>query len=44
LLLHENAKEFIQLFDSLEDYGNPQNSRDYLAVYQATVLTWDVLR
>jgi hypothetical protein len=24
--------------------ANPQNSRDYLAVYQATVLTWDVLR
>ena len=44
LLPHENAKEFIQLFDSLEDYGKPQNSRDYLAVYQATVLTWDVLR
>ena len=44
LLLHENAKEFIQLFDSLEDYGKPQSSRDYLAVYQATVLTWDILR
>ena len=44
LPLHENAKEFIQLFDSLEDYGKPQTSRDYLAVYQATVLTWDVLR
>jgi hypothetical protein len=44
LLPHENAKEFIQLFDSLGDYGKPQVSRDYLAVYQATVLTWDVLR
>jgi len=44
LLPHENAKEFIQLFDSLGDYGKPQVSRDYLAVYEATVLTWDVLR
>ena len=44
LLPHENAKEFIQLFDSLRDYGKPQVSRDYLAVYEATVLTWDVLR
>lgn len=44
LLPHENSKEFIQLFDSLEDYGKPQSSRDYMAVYQATVLTWDVLR
>jgi hypothetical protein len=44
LLPHENSKEFLQLFDSLEDYGKPQNPRDYLAVYQATVLTWDVLR
>jgi hypothetical protein len=44
LLPHENAEEFIQLFDSLEDYGKPQSSRDYMAVYQATVLSWDVLR
>jgi hypothetical protein len=44
VLPHENAKEFIQLFDSFEDYGKPQHSRDYLAVYQTTVLTWDVLR
>jgi hypothetical protein len=44
LLPHENAEEFNQLFDSLEDYGKPQSSRDYMAVYQATVLTWDVLR
>ena len=44
LLPHENAEEFSQLFDSLEDYGKPQSSRDYMAVYQATVLTWDVLR
>ncbi|WP_338824200.1 hypothetical protein [Bradyrhizobium septentrionale] len=44
LLPHENAKDFNQLFDSLEDYGKAQNSRDYLAVFQATVLTWDVLR
>jgi hypothetical protein len=44
LLPHENAKEFIQLFDSLAEYGKPQTSRDYLAVHQATVLTWDILR
>jgi hypothetical protein len=44
LLPHENAKEFIQLFDRLEDYGKPQGARDYMAVYQSTVLTWDVLR
>ncbi len=44
LLPNENAKEFIQLFDSFEDYGKPQSVRDYLAVYQATVLTWDILR
>ena len=44
LLPHENAEEFIQLFDSFEDYGKPQSARDYLAVHQATVLTWDILR
>src|SRR5216683_7255598 len=44
LLLHESLKEFHELFASFEDYGKPQNSRDYLAVHQATVLTWDILR
>jgi hypothetical protein len=44
LLPHENEKDFIQLFDSLEDYGKSQTPRDYMAVYQATVLTWDILR
>jgi hypothetical protein len=44
LLPNENAKEFIQLFDSFEDYGKPQSVRDYMAVYQSTVLAWDVLR
>jgi hypothetical protein len=44
LLPDENEEEFNQLFDSFEDYGKPQNPRDYIAVYQATVLTWDVLR
>ena len=44
LLPHEDAKEFIQLFERLEDYGKPQGARDYMAVYQSTVLTWDVLR
>jgi hypothetical protein len=44
LLPHENAKEFVQLFESLQEYGKPQTTRDYMAVYQATVLTWDNLR
>src|SRR5258708_7396417 len=44
LLPHESSKEFLQLFARFEDYGKPQNSRDYLAVHQATVLTWDILR
>jgi hypothetical protein len=44
LLPHEDAKEFVELFESLDEYGKPQNTRDYLAVYQATVLTWDILR
>jgi len=44
LLPHENKEEFIQLFESLEAYGKPQTARDYLAVHQATVLTWDILR
>jgi hypothetical protein len=44
LLPHENSKEFLQLFASFEDYAKPQNSRDYLVVHQATVLTWDILR
>jgi hypothetical protein len=44
LLPHENYEEFLQLFDSLEAYGKPQTSRDYLAVHQAAVLTWDILR
>jgi len=42
LLPHENKEEFIQLFDGLEAYGKPQTARDYLAVHQATVLTWDM--
>jgi hypothetical protein len=41
LLPHESSKEFLQLFARLEDYAKPQNSRDYLVVHQATVLTWD---
>jgi hypothetical protein len=44
LLPHENGKEFVQLFESLQEYGKPQTTRDYIAVYQATVLTWDNLR
>jgi hypothetical protein len=44
LLPHESLKEFHELFASFEDYGKPQNLRDHLAVHQATVLTWDILR
>jgi hypothetical protein len=44
LLPHESSKEFLQLFASFEDYGKPQNSRDYLVVHQATVLAWDIMR
>ena len=44
LLPHENPKEFHQLFNSFEVYGKAQTARDYMAVYQATVLTWDILR
>jgi hypothetical protein len=44
LLPHESLKEFQELFARFEDYGTPQNLRDHLAVHQATVLTWDILR
>jgi hypothetical protein len=44
LLPHENKKDFLQLFESLEAYGKSQTARDYMSVYQATVLTWDVVR
>ena len=39
LLPDENVKEFLELFDSLEDFGKPQTSWDYLVTYQATMLT-----
>jgi hypothetical protein len=32
------------VFASLEAYRNPQTTSDYMAVYQASVLTWDILR
>jgi hypothetical protein len=44
LLPNEKLKDFMQLFESLEAYGKPRTDRDTMAVYQATVLTWDVLR
>ena len=44
LLPDENLQDFLQLFDSLEDYRKPQTSWDYLVTYQATMLTWDILR
>ncbi|MBR1196658.1 hypothetical protein JQ634_26285 [Bradyrhizobium sp. AUGA SZCCT0240] len=44
LLPNEKREDFIQLFESLEAYGKPRTDRDLMAVYQATVLTWDILR
>jgi hypothetical protein len=44
LLPDENVKDFLELFDSLEDHQKPQTSWDYLVTYQATMLTWDILR
>jgi hypothetical protein len=44
LLPDENLKDFLQLFASLEDYLKPQTSWDYLITYQATMLTFDILR
>jgi hypothetical protein len=44
LLPHEKPEEFAELYESLQAYGKPQNPRDYLAVHQAAVLTWDILR
>ena len=44
LLPHESKEEFFQLFRSLEAYAKPQTAVAYMAVYQATVLTWDILR
>ena len=44
LLPHEDVKDFLRLFDSVEDYANPQTSWDYLVTYQASMLTWEILR
>jgi hypothetical protein len=44
LLPEEDMKDFLQLFDSLEDYLKPKTDWDYLVTYQATMLTWDNLR
>jgi hypothetical protein len=44
LLPDENLKDFLQLFHSLEDYLKPQTDWDYLITYQATMLTFDILR
>jgi hypothetical protein len=44
LLPDENLEDFLQLYRSLEAYVKPKASWDYLAVYQATMLTFDILR
>jgi hypothetical protein len=41
LLPDENLKDFLQPFDSLEDYLKPQTDWVYLITYKATTLTWD---
>ena len=41
LLPNEDPEEFLQLFESLEDYAKPQTSRDHMAGYQAAVLAWE---
>jgi hypothetical protein len=44
LLPDENLKEFLEVFHSLEDYVNPKSDWDLLVTYQATMLTFDILR
>jgi hypothetical protein len=44
LLPDENLEDFLELYRSLEAYVKPKASWDYLAVYQATMLTFDILR
>ncbi len=44
LLPSEKRRDFIELYESLEAYAKPRTDRNYMAVYQATVLTWDILR
>jgi hypothetical protein len=44
LLPNEKLEDFFELFESLEDYLKPQTSWDYLVTYQATTLTFDILR
>ena len=44
LLPSEKREDFIELYKSLEAYGKPRTDHNHMAVYQATVLTWDILR
>ena len=43
VLSAESHEEFASLYYSFERYAKPETTPDYLAVYQVTVLTWDVL-
>jgi hypothetical protein len=44
LLPDENLEDFFRLYRSLVVYAKPKADWDYLAVYQATMLTFDILR
>jgi hypothetical protein len=44
VLPRESHEEFSSLYFSFEHYTKPETTPDYLAVYQVTVLTWEVLR
>jgi hypothetical protein len=44
LLPDENLEDFSRLHRSLEAYVKPKASWDHLAVYQATMLAFDILR
>ena len=44
LLPNEKLEDFFELFESLEDYLKPETSWDYLVTYQATTLTFEILR
>jgi hypothetical protein len=44
LLPDENLKDFYDLYGCLEGYLKPETDWVYLITYQATKLTWDILR
>jgi hypothetical protein len=44
LLPHENEKAFLDLFESLRSYAEPENIVDYHLVFNATVCKWETVR